>query len=120
MIDPTVEQILTLLIALASALYAWIQKRQAATATAEQEQTVAFFDPESPVTTPPASLPRSTYTMSESTKQFLLAGHDSVTQAAIEGQVLAAEEAGKTRYTVSFPNGYYLIEWGTIVGGSRD
>lgn len=118
--DTNTEQIITLLIAIVSALYAWWQKRQAAAATAEQEQTVAFFDPSSPVTTPPASVPMRTYVMSDSVKQFVLQGHDAATRASIEEQIIDAEEAGKIRYTVTYPGGYYVVEWGQIAGGGRD
>jgi len=118
--DPNLEQLITLLIAIASALYAWWQRRQAAAATAEKEQAIAFFDPASPETIPPASVPMRSYVMSDSVKQFILQGHPAATRAAIEEQIIDAEEAGKIRYTITYPGGYYVVEWGQVAGGGRD
>jgi len=110
------EQTIAFLVAAAAAIWKWIESRQT---SAELQQTQDFFDPEGRVDTPPANTPRRSYQMSASVREYLMAGHTEQERAELEKQIDAAEASGRIEYTISWSGGYYRIQYGQIVGGSR-
>lgn len=78
-----------------------------------------FFDPESPVTTPPKNTPTRSYKMSDSVKAFLICGESAADQAEMLRQVTEAEAVGDIDYIVSYSKGYYVIQYGQITGGAK-
>ena len=139
--DPIlIEQLIAAVIALISVIVAIFKDSQAKTAleTAEnagidkeiaearmvyaqgQTQEVQdFFDPDSPVTTPPSGTPTRSYVMRDSVRAFLICGESASDQAVMLDQVNRAEAAGEIRYVVKYSKGYYEIEYGQITGGAK-
>lgn len=114
--DPFIEQIITVIIALIMALIAWYKNEQTKTAVAETQNVQDFFDPASEVVEPPEGTPERSYKMSESVKQVLIAGESVADQEKMLRQVENAEEAGKIDYIVYYSKGYYKIQYGQIRG----
>jgi hypothetical protein len=110
------EQIIAFLVAAIAAIWKWWENRQ----TQEKlDQTQAFFDPESPVDIPAVGTPARSYKMSESVRDYLLHDHTEQEQGELNRQIDEAEAMGRIEYTISWGHGYYRIQYGQIVGGSR-
>ena len=107
--DIDIQQIITILVALLGYILAYLK-------TNEIQNVQDFFDPESPVITPPKKTPTRSYLMSESVKQMLIVGETPADQATMLKQVEEAEDAGKIKYVVTYSKGYYQIEYGQITG----
>jgi len=103
------EQTIALILAILAAVWKWWQERQ----------VQAFFDPDDPLETPPSGTPTRSYKMSDGVRGYLLFGHTEQEQADLSRQIDDAERDGKIKYTISWGGGYYRIEYGQIIGGSR-
>jgi hypothetical protein len=113
-------QIFEMVIALAMAIVAYWQRRKKVEAQVETNHVVAFFDPkDETVTTPPESVPARSWKMNDETKRWVLAGHDSVNQAALLKQIEWEEGQKATHYYLTFEDrggGFYEIEYGLMKG----
>ena len=87
----------------------------------ELSETQAFFDPDcSTVWTPPKNTPRASYTMSEATKHFILAGESDADKLSITKQIEAGEAAGYVDYTIVYSRGTYGISYGLIGSATKN
>lgn len=91
------------------------QKQNTEQAEKEKQEVIDFFDAENTeVQTPPASVPARSWKMSDSVKNFLLAGHSEKEQVEILKQVEEAEAKQLVEYTIHYEGGYYVILYGQI------
>lgn len=113
-------QILELLAALVAAIIAYWQHHKKKEAENRTGEVIAFFDPrDDTVTIPPAAVPSRSWKMNSGTRQWVIAGHDPVTQGDLLRQIDAAEAQQLLRYYLTFPDrggGFYEIEYGLMKG----
>jgi len=108
------ESIIAFIIMLISALYAWYQNRQ-------KKEVISAFTPGSTESQTPAiidKLPDRSWKMSESTKRFLTFDASPKNKEIILAAVDEAEEMRQTHYTIGFDGGYYIIDYGLLMGGA--
>jgi hypothetical protein len=107
-------------VALVAAIVAYWQRTQKIEAKNETQQVVSFFDPkDETVTTPPESVPARSWKMDESTRRWVLVGHDALNQASLLTQIEEAEKQRLLHYYLTFQDrggGFYEIEYGLMKG----
>jgi len=117
------QEVMNALWALVLAIIGWVmaylenQKKQEA--IEEKKAVETFYDPQTGNTPVPTSVPERAWRMNDETKRWLCAGHDEATKQLLLRQVAEAEAAGKTDYYISYPNGWYHINFGLIMGSAK-
>jgi hypothetical protein len=124
-----------LIVTTVSTIIAALNGNKATTATAEKEEaqaeaaakeqelsdTQAFFDPDcSSVMTPTPNTPKSSYTMSEATKHYLLSGESEADQLSMTKQIEEAEKSGYVDYKIVYSRGSYEITYGLIKSATKN
>ena len=114
-------------VAAVAALFAWIKNKQAKSAetiadnnAAYADEVQKFFDPtNTTVQTPPDGTPKTSYTMSDEVKNFLISGESEEDKRRMLEQVREAEAKDLCEYRVTYSRGYYNISYGQIAGGAK-
>ena len=109
------------IVAIIAAIAALIQTLKKNEAVAEKATVVAALTNGSAESKDPvvvATLPERTWKMSESTKQWCTFDASAKNKALILAQIEQAEAEKLTHYQVSFDGGYYIIEFGLLMGGA--
>lgn len=116
------ETLIAAFIALIMAIYGWLQRNEKVAAVEEKEEAIAFFDPENDAITNAwqVDVPARSWKMSGETKAYILNDLDATDRATVLKQIDAAEELGSTHYVVDFSNGYFVIDFGLVMGGGKD
>lgn len=114
-IDTTsLESIIAAIVMILSALYAWYQKRNAT----EIKEAFVSGTPQSASPQIVAKLPERSWKMSESTKRYCTFDASPENRATILKQIDEAEAEMRTHYTIGFEGGYYIIDYGLLMGGA--
>jgi len=119
MID--IQVIISAVTAIIAALYAiWneIKKREA---IAEQQQIAMAYTPgtvESKTAEVIAKLPERSWKMNEATRQWITFDATPENREIILAQVKDAEAQMLTHYQIHFNGGYYVIDYGLLMGGA--
>ncbi|MFA5407374.1 MAG: hypothetical protein WC343_01225 [Bacilli bacterium] len=119
--EPVIAVIVAL-IALLEAVYALLKREEVKTVTAEKDAVIRFYDQDNDAPIPAdvvQQLPPHTYTMSDAVRQFVLHGLSTEDQTSVTRQIVDAEFSGEIKYTISYSDGWYRIEYGQIAGGGR-
>ena len=106
------ETLITLATTILAAIYALYQRYQ-------NKQVIDYFTPDTNVTVAPKQVPKRSFMMSDSVRDFLTGGESLEDQEYMSRQIDDAENAGLEKYRVYFSKGYYVIEWGQISGGKH-
>lgn len=107
------DTIIAFLIALISAIIAWYQNR-------EKNTIVQAYTPGTVESITPAiiaKLPERSWKMDESTKRWCTFDATPENKATILAAIDQAEAAKLTHYTIHFNGGYYVIDYGLLMGG---
>ena len=120
-LDPALA---ALIAAILTAVYEWYTKRTtAAKLTTEKvtgQQVIDFFDPATRSTVPAevkAAIPDRTYRMSTDTKNHVIQGKSPADARALIEQIATNEAAGNVMYTLTYSEGWIIIEYGMIRSG---
>jgi hypothetical protein len=113
------EQLWALLLVVIAAIIAYLEKRDKDTAINENKQVAAFYDPRTGNTPAPETVPERAWRMNDETKKFLVSGETEQDAQRLLAQVELAEAEGKTDYFISYPRGWYHINFGLIMGSAR-
>ena len=112
----TPEQVTTLIVtalAIIGGVTAVLQNKQ-------KKDVVAAMDPSTPQASNPviiASLPNSTWKMTDAMRRWLIFDATPENRATIEQQINGAEAQKLVKYRILFSgDGYYDIEYGALVG----
>lgn len=119
--EPTVQAIITALVALVMAIIAWWQKQTADQAKATLATTAAAYTPGTPEASNPAivaKLPDRSWKMDAQTLDWCLFDATPDNKQLIISQINAAEAQHLTSYQVRFQGGFYIIEYGLLKGGA--
>ncbi len=108
-----------LILAVIGWVLAYIEKQNKDEIEEQKKLVEEFYDPSTGNTPPPEGVPQRAWRMNEETKRWLTVGHDPATQADLLRQVAEAEADGKTDYYISYPNGWYHINYGLIMGSAK-
>jgi hypothetical protein len=123
MLNPQIEQIVTILIALIAAIIAWYQSQGKKDAENITTKVISLFDPgDRTVETindlpEGVTLPGRTWRMDEETKKYITFAISPLDAAILLKQVAEAESLGKVEYTIGCSERYYIISYGTVLGG---
>jgi hypothetical protein len=107
------DTIIAFLITIIAALIAWYQNRQ-------KNQIVQAFIPGTVESITPAiiaTLPERSWKMSDSTKHWCTVDATPANKETILKAIDQAESAKLTHYTIHFDGGYYIIDYGLLMGG---
>jgi hypothetical protein len=118
MVDYPLTEIITMIVALIAAIWAWYQKHK-------KDEIVTFYtEPESkPIEKTLAlvkDLPGRSWKMSPETLKWVLFGESIEDQNDLRGQIVTAESNALTSYTIRYSKGFYLIEYGLIKSSGRE
>jgi len=108
-----------LILAIIGWVTAYLENQKKQQVQDEKQQIEVFYDPQTGNTPVPPCVPERAWRMNDETKRWLCAGHDEATSQLLLRQVAEAEAAGKTDYYISYPNGWYHINYGLIMGSAK-
>ncbi len=116
------ETLIAAIIALIMAIYGWLQRNAKIEAIRDKEEAISFFDPENDDITESwqVDVPARTWKMSDETKAYILNDLNATDRATVLKQIDAAESKGTTHYVVDFSNGYFVIDFGLVMGGGKN
>ena len=116
-----IQAIVAGIIAIVTAIAALVQTLKKNTAVAQTATTVAALTSGTSESKDPAviaALPERTWKMSDATKHWCIVDATTANAATILAQIDAAEAQKLTHYQVSFDGGYYIIDYGLLMGGA--